>query len=234
MQRLHNWHVWLGWLIGIPVILWTASGLFMAARPIDAVRGTDLRAEATPMPPITPVAPMLEGRAVEELSLLKQDGRPVWVIGYSDGGRRRADARSGALLGPVGGAEAMQLANAARRGTAEVRSVTRTPADNPPLDLRRPRPAWAVNYADGARFYIDADSGELMAVRTRYWRIYDFMWGLHIMDLQTRERISHPVLIVFAALSLFAMLIGAILMLRRRRWIAPWSEKLGEKRRPAG
>lgn len=233
MRRLHNWHVWLGWLIAIPLILWTASGLFMAARPIEEVRGTDLRAASERMPPITPIAPTLEGRAVETLKLEQQGGRPIWVIAYVDGARRRADAASGALLGPVSGAEAAQLADAAREGVDEVRSVTRSPAGDPPLDLRQPRPAWAVRYADGSRFYVDADSGELMAVRTSYWRLYDFMWGLHIMDLQTREKISHPVLIIFAVLSLLGMLLGTVLMLRRRRWIAPWSKKLGKKRGPA-
>jgi len=43
------------------------------------------------------------------------------------------------------------------------------------------------------------------------------MWGLHIMDLRTREDTSHPILILFAALGVFASILGCILMFRRRK-----------------
>jgi hypothetical protein len=47
--------------------------------------------------------------------------------------------------------------------------------------------------------------------------MFDFMWGLHIMDLQTREKTSHPILILFATLGLIGALIGCILMFRKRK-----------------
>lgn len=31
---LYKWHVWLGWLIGVPLIIWTLSGLVMVISPI--------------------------------------------------------------------------------------------------------------------------------------------------------------------------------------------------------
>ena len=46
MRRLARWHIWLGWLIGVPLLLWTASGLFMVAWPIEQVRGGQLRTES--------------------------------------------------------------------------------------------------------------------------------------------------------------------------------------------
>jgi len=54
-------------------------------------------------------------------------------------------------------------------------------------------------------------------VRTRWWRAFDIAWGLHIMDLQTREDISHPILILFAILSVIGAMFGCILMFRRRK-----------------
>ncbi|WP_332310920.1 PepSY domain-containing protein [Novosphingopyxis sp. YJ-S2-01] len=217
MMALRKCHVRLGWLIGVPLILWTGSGLFMAAAPIERVRGAHLRSEAPALPPITPIAPMLEGRAADQLQLLTIGGKAVWVVAYKDGGRRRADPADGALLPAVGASEASAIARAARRGDEAIVSVTRSDAQHPPLDLRRERPAWAVQFADGARFYIDADTGELMAVRTRLWRWFDFLWGLHIMDLQTREDVNNPLLVIFAALAFGGMLIGSILMFRRRK-----------------
>ena len=43
------------------------------------------------------------------------------------------------------------------------------------------------------------------------------MWGLHIMDLQTREDTSHPTLIVFALLGTLGSLLGIVLLFRRRK-----------------
>ena len=76
---------------------------------------------------------------------------------------------------------------------------------------------WRAEYADGTRVYIGRASGEVLAVRTRFWRIFDFMWGLHIMDLQTREDTSHPILILFAALGTVGSLLGILLLFRRRK-----------------
>ena len=45
-QRLRRWHIWLGWIVGLPFLAWTVSGLVMVARPIETVRGEDLIAEA--------------------------------------------------------------------------------------------------------------------------------------------------------------------------------------------
>ena len=90
--------------------------------------------------------------------------------------------------------------------------VTRTDAAHPPLDLRRPTPTWAVQMSDGTRFYVDAGSGEVVARRTRWWRFYDWMWGLHIMDLKTREDTHNPWVIGFRILALASTLMALILL----------------------
>ena len=55
---------------------------------------------------------------------------------------------------------------------------------------------------DGAHFYVDAASGQIVATRTRWWRFYDLMWGLHIMDLKTREDAHNPLVIGFGLIAL--------------------------------
>ena len=40
MKRLAKLHIWLGWLVGVPILMWTITGLVMVAKPIEEVRGT--------------------------------------------------------------------------------------------------------------------------------------------------------------------------------------------------
>jgi hypothetical protein len=216
-RTLHRLHIWLGWLIGVPLILWAASGLFMAARPIDEVRGTGLRSEPLALQAIRPVAPVLDGRATEKLTLEQRADGPVWIIQYTGGDMRRADPASGKLLPGISASEAMSLAKSYYTGRAKAVSTKRFTAEKAPLDLRKERASWQVAYDDGTHLYLDADSGSFLAIRTRYWRIYDFMWGIHIMDLQTREETSHPLLIGFAAVSFAALLMAFWMLIARQR-----------------
>ena len=218
LPLLRRLHVQLAWIVGVPVLFWTASGLWMVARPIEEVRGTALRAEARALPPLERlVAP--QGRPLRALSLEAQGGRTIWLATLASGEAGRADPSTGRWLPPVGEREARALAADALARPPAITSATLTPADRPPVDLRRPRPAWGVAFADGARVYIDADTGQVLALRTRQWRLFDWMWGLHIMDLSGREDTSHPLLIGSAALALVVTLIGLVLLpfTRRRR-----------------
>lgn len=210
-RSLRRVHIWVGWLVGVPILLWTLSGLMMVVRPIETVRGTDLR---TPPPPLAPPARLIPPRVAIPLTTLSidpQGGRTVWIATFP-GGARRADPATGTWLPAVTASEARTLAEAAYAPDSAVAGVTRTPADRPPLELRKSRPAWAVAFADGAHLYIDADTGQVLALRTRWWRLYDWMWGLHIMDLEGREDTNHPILIVFAALALVTTLLALVLL----------------------
>jgi hypothetical protein len=218
MLRIARWHIWLGWLVAVPLILWTASGLFMVSFPIDRVRGTDLRAEAPALPPVdTLVLPTIADSGLAHIELRMGVDGPMWVLHGADGPMAAVDARRDVPLPPVDAVLASRIADAALKAPARIASVRRFAADANPVDLRRDRPAWQVAYADGVRVYVDADTGEVLAVSTRLWRAFDVMWGLHIMDLETREDTSHPLLIGFAALSLASILFGSVLMFRRRR-----------------
>jgi len=59
---------------------------------------------------------------------------------------------------------------------------------------------------DKTRIYLDAKTAELKAVRTRIWRVFDFMWMLHIMDYKERENFNTWWLRLFSgAAALFAL-----------------------------
>jgi len=221
-SRLRRWHVWLGWVIALPILFWVVSGLVMVWKPIEEVRGNHLLREPAPVQLAgPPIPPNVAGVALESLRLEQRAAGPRWVVALADGRTRLADPLTGLLLPPLSAADAAREVAARYTGKARVRSVTRTSADDPPLEFRRPVAAWQVAMDDGTRFYVDAASGEVAARRTPWWRVYDFMWGLHIMDLETREDTHNPLVLGFGVIAL-AMTVLALVLLpmtinRRRR-----------------
>ena len=218
--RLRRWHVWLGWVIAIPMLLWTLSGLVMVVKPIEEVRGSHLLSEAEPMRMTAPVIPpSLEAVPLSSLTLQPRAAGPRWVVTLGDGTTRLADPKTGSLLPRLSAADAAGEVAARYTGDARVASVTRTDRDRPPLDLRRPIEAWQVRMSDGTNFYVDAGSGEVVARRTSWWRFYDFMWGLHIMDPAGREDTHNPWIVGFALISLVSVIMALILlpMVTKRR-----------------
>lgn len=218
MRRLAKWHIWLGWLVGVPIVMWTATGLFMVAKPIEEVRGEHLRL------PVPEQALVLEDSALatpeaqlREMRVVMQDGRAVALLTTLDGVTTRVDVASGQPYPALDAADARALAARRIVGGDKVESVTFFEADDVPFDFRRPMPVWQVALEDGTHVYVGRDTGQIEAVRTSWWRGFDFMWGLHIMDLSEREDTSHPILILFAALSLIGAIFGSILMFRRRK-----------------
>jgi hypothetical protein len=218
MKLLAKWHVWLGWLVGVPIVMWTLTGLVMVAKPIEEVRGNHLRIDQEDQPLL------LEGSAlasaefpIKEIRAQMQDGRAIALVTDMEGNVRRVDFATGAPLPALTAEDATALVAQQIRDGDKARSVTLFEADEVPIDFRRPIPVWQVGLEDGAHIYVGRDTGRIEAVRTRWWRLFDFMWGLHIMDLETREDSSHPILILFAALSLAGASLGCILMFRRRK-----------------
>jgi hypothetical protein len=220
MRRFAQWHIWLGWLVGVPIVMWLASGLLMTLRPIEVVHGDHLRREA----PAAAQALVIEGSAIadadaalKDMRVTMQDGRSVAILTTLDGAISRVDFATGAPLPALDAAAARALVADHIIGGDKVAAVTLFPAERTPFDFRRPLAVWQVALEDGTHIYVGRDTGAIEAVRTRWWRAFDLAWGLHIMDFSEREDTSHPVLILFAALSLIGALIGTVLMFRRRR-----------------
>ncbi|GAA4755209.1 hypothetical protein GCM10023264_23130 [Sphingomonas daechungensis] len=223
MERagLRRWHIRLGWLAAIPVLLWIISGLVMVARPIETVRGEGLLRDAAPVRLAgPPIPPSLTGVNLTSLSLEQRAVGPRWVVKLPDGKVRLADPLTGLYLPALSAADARQEVQARYAGTGRVASVTRTRPEDPPLDLRRPLATWQVTMDDGTHFFVDAVSGQIVATRTRWWRFYDFMWGLHILDPGGREDAHNPFIIVLAIGALAMAVLGAMTLpmtLRRKR-----------------
>ena len=217
MQRFARWHIWLGWVVGLPILMWTITGLWMVARPIEEVRGTNLRAELPAIDPAGLRFPSTIGEPIHEARLVSQPDGPTWIITGADGSRWRYSAKFGTATPPVVEEEARRIARAAYIGAAELEKLTYFPAGEAPLDSRAEAAVWQARFADGTRVYVDDTTGEVQALRTDQWRVYDLMWGLHIMDPATREDTHNPFVIGFAVAAIVGALLGCILLFRRRK-----------------
>ena len=59
--------------------------------------------------------------------------------------------------------------------------------------------------------YLNIFSGDIVAIRSAQWRIWDLMWGFHIMDWQERDNIDNILLKIFSVLALISSLSGILL-----------------------
>ena len=93
MQRFARWHVWLGWIVGLPILMWTVTGLWMVARPIEEVRGGHLRAEPATIDPADVRFPANIADDLRDAKLVQQPDGAMWIMTTADGHRLRYSAR---------------------------------------------------------------------------------------------------------------------------------------------
>jgi hypothetical protein len=217
-SRLHRT---LALVVGLQVLLWFLSGTVMTAIPIERVRGEHLvdRSAATPLPPAL-VARLLPGTVgATSLDYVSLAGRSAVRVTAADGSRFLADPETGTRFALDAGL-ARALAEQAHLGPLPAAEVVEVTAASPAY--RGPFPAWRVGFDDGEGTSVYVDPlGKVAGARTATWHLYDFLWGLHIMDWGERENINSPWLTAFAAGALLLSLAGLALLAirwpRRRR-----------------
>ena len=218
-----KWHQWLALLVGLQVLAWASSGLFMSVVPIEKVRGehlvheaptVNLREAAASTAPLAVVLAAVNG-PVDGLELTQVDGRAVWRVQQGKV-LTLVEADSGVVLSPLDAAVAQRIAVADYAGKGGVQTAMLLTAE-PPIEYRGPLPVWQVTFNDpeGLRIYVSPTTGKVVARRTNTWRVYDFLWSLHIMDYREHEDFNHPLLVAFAAGLLVLALTGCVLLWRR-------------------
>lgn len=216
-------HLWLSLVVGVQVLAWVASGLFMSVPPIERVRSEHLMAAPAPADlraagPLLAPADLMQrvGAPVRRLGLEQIAGAPVYLVELQDARPRLYDAATGAPLSPIDERLARSIAEAAVAGDATARRATLIERD-PPIEYRGELPVWRLDFAgaDNLAVYVAADTGRVAARRSDLWRVYDFLWALHIMDYRERENFNHPLLIAFSAGALVMSAFGIVLLFLR-------------------
>ena len=222
-MRLHiaarKTHKWLGLFIGLQVVIWSLSGLYMTFVHIDTIHGDHL---IRPTPPaqvdvrelIDPlgVAATYQAGAVRLGWMSEQ---PIYVV-RNIAGEKAIDARNGRDVAAPTEQQIRAIATATYTGSEPIASaqlITDIPGE---IRGRKP-PLWRVEFDHWNKptLYFSPVTGELVSRRHELWRIFDFVWMLHIMDYETRDNVNNSLLRSFTwgalvmALSGFWMLIYA-------------------------
>ena len=218
-SRLHKW---LALFAGIQIILWFASGAYMSFMPIKEIRGEHLidRHAAIAIPAKSDLSGLSAALArvpkTSNVEVLAVNGETFALLHIGNGKTVRVDTATGNVLPLLDADTAKQVVLGAWTGAKPaVRKTTLLATE--PGDYRGDLPVWQVELADreGTRAYVSPDSGKILAVRTDNWRVFDLMWGLHIMDWSGRENTNSVWLFGFAFAALLMALMGLVLLIMR-------------------
>ena len=210
-------HKWLALIIGIQLLAWVLGGLFMTSIPIETVRGEHLR--ATPVAidwqnaVFSPAQVLSDFPKAKIVRLSHFQTNPAYVL-EQNSERFLVSAASGIRLANIDAETAKTIALAHFNGKTNTPS-TRWIENDPPIEYReKPLPAWLVDMQDeeSTHVYVDALTGEVTAMRTATWRVFDFFWMLHVMDYSTRDNFNNPLVITAAAFALITLISGFFML----------------------
>lgn len=194
-------HKWLALAVGLQLLLWAASGFYMVVVDLDFIHGDPLVRNLKPALDVSgrivSFDSLRRGRADIRgirLRALPDGGSPVYEV-ITGAGIELVDARTGQTMSPLPEGRVIELARAyyAGSGNALRATLIAEEADRPGELQSRWLPSWRVDFDDWLEtsLYVHAQSGELATRRHRFWRWFDFLWSLHIMDYRERSDVNN-------------------------------------------
>jgi len=191
---IRTFHRYLSIFVSIQLLLWTISGIYFAYNKIELVRGEQYR---------LPVG--VEYRIFDRLGVSiieKNDNGNKTYETYPDGVKVEPLTKDEALLiaskktslNPIDGI----LINETYKG-AEFRG-----RDLPIFKVQ-------TDTEDNINIYINPLTGDISAIRSDSWRLWDLFWALHIMDYQDRDNINNLLLKILSILALMTSISGIVL-----------------------
>lgn len=203
-------HKWVGLIVGIQVMIWLASGLYMVIIDLDFIHGDPLVRNMNQTINIPETGRVSVATLREKYPSATRfgvqtvaDSTYFTVITADD--RYLIDPETADVVSPLGEQSIRKIAQYHFNGQAQIRSASLI-TSSPPMEIQTRRlPLWRVDFDDrfSTSFYIDPYNGVLVTRRHQYWRIFDFMWMLHIMDYDERMDAHNPLVI-------FTQIVGLI------------------------
>ena len=210
---VRNIHKYLSFLISIQLLLWTVSGIYFAFNKIENVRGEQYREEPNFNVDFSKLNFQIEG--AQNIRVIDRMDEEILVV---DGiyGREYLNFE-GKNVEQLKVEEAKTLS--AKQTSLIPESVELITENTIGSEYRgRALPIYRVTSVNEAgqsiNVYLNVYTGEVEAVRSNQWRIWDLMWGFHIMDWETREDIDNLLLKIFSILALISSITGVLLFFK--------------------
>ena len=210
---VRNTHKYLSFFISIQLLLWTISGIYFAFNKIENVRGEQYRAQTSSDYNFNKIE--FEIPNAESVNVKKRLGKTI-IAASTKNGMRYFNEEGGALQ-KISFDEAKQLVS--KQTSLKPMAVEEIYTSEEGSEYRgRELPLYKVvtrNANDNEiNAYLNIFTGEVVAIRSAQWRIWDLMWGFHIMDWQERDNIDNLLLKIFSILALVSSISGILLFFK--------------------
>ena len=212
---IRNIHKYLSFFISLQLLLWTVSGIYFSFNKIELVRGEQYRLPSS----FSLNLDQLKGNHenISNFDVVNRVDQQILIIS-DPSGRKYLDSNGN----PVS-----MLTVEQAKLTVKENSIL-NPIDVFLIDQDRngseyrgrELPLYQVLSLNkdqkSINVYVNPYSGKIVAIRSLQWKIWDLMWGFHIMDWQTRDNINNFLLKVFSILALVSSVSGVLLFFRFR------------------
>ena len=213
-------HKWFGLVIGLQILIWLATGLYMVVVDLDFIHGDPLiknlqQAVTVPGSNLLSMAALRSKYPnANRIDLKQVMGKPFFAV-ITGNARYLLDPETAAVISPLNEETARDIATFHFNGNARILSTSLITTDPPKEIQSRRLPLWRIDFDDrfSTSFYVDPYTGRLVTRRHQYWRIFDFMWMLHIMDYDERSDAHNLLLKIAQVTGLIFAITGAWLLL---------------------
>jgi|TARA_B100001540_G_scaffold99140_1_gene89216 hypothetical protein len=205
---IRSFHKYLSLIISVQLLLWTISGIYFAFNKIELVRGEQYIIEDNPSAlDIESLNISSNTKGIEVFKRLNQ-----WIVKVEmNAGFKYQDLLGNEVyeLSPNQAIEVVKL-----KTTLSPIDVIKINESSARSEFRgRSLPIYKIktNSSDDSNVYVDVMSGKIVAIRSDSWRVWDFLWGAHIIDYRERDNINNILLKIFSILALLSSLSGIAL-----------------------
>ncbi|MDB3867880.1 hypothetical protein N9333_03530 [Gammaproteobacteria bacterium] len=210
---IRSTHKYLSFFISIQLLLWTISGIYFAFNKIENVRGEQYRAQTSSNYNFQKI----EFEIPDAVSVNVKNRLGKTIIAASTKNGMRYFDEEGRVLQKISFDEAKQLVS--KHTFLKPIAVEEIYTSEEGSEYRgRELPLYKVvtrNANDNEiNAYLNIFTGEVVAIRSAQWRIWDLMWGFHIMDWQERDNIDNLLLKIFSILALVSSISGILLFFK--------------------
>ena len=235
-------HRYLGLFIGVQFLFWAVGGLYFSWTNIDEIHGDHL--VNIPKEEIIVKSNLLSPDKAMEMANINNKVKSVELELISKKNYYRVqnlndsytliNAVTGEIKEPLSKEEAVKFAKQIFIPNNNVKLVEYVTKENRSDHMQYgqgPLPAWAVtfNHDTNSVIYLSVEKGTFEKIRSRNWRIFDFLFMLHILDFDERDNFNNSLLRGFSILSLLTIMSGFILYYQSSKTIRKTKKRLFKK-----